>query len=227
MSQEFRYGFLTGPIVIADEDVQCDLRDRIWHVHRESALPVVVKNEARFVLLVEKLSIFKRLVEDHFHVKNRGLLACGNGYPSRGFRRFLRHLHDRLDLPLYILADNDPAGFALFFLMAHGATGRSTKPIKENTVPQASFLGVCTGDASQFGLDNSVQIRLSDSEFRLLLQLKRSPWVRNDPKWRQEIEQLLLRGTKVEMEAFCSRSTSFLADTYLPERLAAGDSLRL
>jgi DNA topoisomerase-6 subunit A len=165
------------------------------------------------MMLVEKNTIFERLREDDFATKNHCLLLCGNGFPGRSFRLFVRQLHDQLRLPFYVLADNDPAGYELFFLTAR-------------EFPEAVYLGLRVRDYELLGLSDWVQIALSGAEREQLRVLKARPWLRSDVAWQHELDALLKRGFKVEMEALCSVSVSCFADSYLPKRLAAADHLR-
>jgi len=227
MARERRHGFLAGSIVIDDGRSRHDLHDHIWTGPYDNGPVIIFKTDAKFILLVEKHNIFTRLVGNHFHKNNGCVLACGGGYPGNSFRRLLSQLHDQLQLPFYVLADNDPAGYLLFFLIARGAAGRLSTPKKTLAISEASFLGVRTGDSLQFGLGDSVQIKLRESEIQELCHLKRRSWLQSNAQWQLEIDELLKRGSKLEMEAFSSRSFSFLSDSYLPERLAAQDALHM
>jgi DNA topoisomerase VI subunit A len=222
-----RHGYITGSIVIADGDERFDLHDQIWIGPKTGEQVAVADHDARFVLLAEKRTIFDRLVEDEFHRKNACVLTCGSGYPGRSFHLLLRQIHDQLRLPFYVLTDNDPGGYILFFLIARGAVGNNSQPNEAIAIPQASFVGLRAGDGSRIGLTDMVHIRLRQSEIQELNRLKSSSWLNSRPEWRREIDQVLHRGTKVEMEALCSISFSCLSDTYLPDRLASGDYLRM
>jgi DNA topoisomerase-6 subunit A len=155
------------------------------------------------------------------------LLACGNGYPGRSFHRVLRSLHDQLAIPFYVLADNDPGGIFFFFLIARGVVRRRSKPDKSIAIRDACFLGLRTEDPARIGLADIVHINLSENEITQLLQLKTTGWIASRTQWLREIEQLQARGTKVEVEALGVLSLSYLAETFLPNRLASGDGLRL
>ncbi|MGA2229745.1 MAG: hypothetical protein ABSH22_02365 [Tepidisphaeraceae bacterium] len=227
MARESQAGYFAGPVTIADAKGPRDLRNQIWTGKENCELPAIVETQARSVLLIEKLNIFKRLVEDQFHTKNGCFLACGDGYPTKACRRLLRQLHERLQVPFYVLADNDPAGYLFFFLMARGAARVQGTQKKAMAIPNAFFLGIRAGDAPRLGIGKSVQIGLCDAEIKQLNRLKESPWLRSNFQWQQEINELLTRESKLEVEALCSISTSFLSHSYLPEKLQAGGHLSL
>ena len=226
MLPELRHDYLIGPIVMSDRDGRCALHDRIWEGPRALREFTVAEHDAKFVLLVEKHTIFARLAADQFHRKNACLLACGAGYPSHDFRCDLRRLHDQLQLPFFVLADNDPAGYLLFFLIARGVARRDSKPKQAIAIPEAAFLGLRTRDTSRLDLEPA-RIDLRESEFQQLRQFRENTWLQPSPQWQEEFDQLLDRKTKVEMEGLSVLSWDYLSGSYLPERLAAGDHLYL
>jgi DNA topoisomerase-6 subunit A len=216
MPHERRLGSITGPITLSDERGSHDLRASAWigpHDGWNNAV-TVAEHRAQSLMLVEKNTIFARLQADNFATKHHCVLFCGNGFPGRSFRRFVRQVYDQLPLPFYVLADNDPAGYELFFLTAR-------------ELPRAAHLGLRVRDYELLGLDDCAQIALSEAEREKLRDLKARPWLKSDADWQQELSALLQRGFKVEMEATYSVSVSCLAERYLPERLAAADHLRL
>lgn len=216
MTHKRRLGSITGPITLRDELGSHDLRASAWSGPRGSSGDDVsfVEHNAQFMMLVKKATIFARLREDEFATKNRCVLICGNGFPGRTFRGLLRQLCDQLRLPFYVLADNDPAGYELFFL-----TGRG--------IPGAVYLGLRVRDYELLGLPDWVQIKLSEAEREQLQRLRARPWLKQDAEWQCEVDALLQRGFKVEMEALCSVSVSYFPERYLAERLGATDHLRL
>src|SRR5260370_42278894 len=105
------WGYVTAPATIDDGSGRHDLRTATWKgpaADWNGHLQVIDHN-ARFFLLVEKYNGFARLVQDGFHLTNACVLATGNGYPGTGFRALIRRLYEQLNVPLYVLADNDPA----------------------------------------------------------------------------------------------------------------------
>jgi DNA topoisomerase VI subunit A len=227
MSHDRRLGCLIGAAVIDDGISPHDLHDETWIGPTVDGRVKVVEHGAQFMLLVEKRNIFDSLVQDRFHVNHPCIMATGNGYPGRWFREVLRELHDQLRLPFYVLADNDPAGYALFFLIARGGARCQGAGNPALAIPHTRFLGLRAADFRQMGLSASVGIELSETERDLLARLKSAPWLRSDEIWQRELKLMSRNGFKVEMEALCSVGESFLAEEYLPRRLAAGEHLLL
>lgn len=226
--EQRRLGEIAGPLVLHDERGPHDLRTTTWvGPSGESAEDVsVVDHDARAVLLVEKQSVFAYLLEFQFASKNRCVLMTGVGYPSRAFRLLSRRLYDQLRLPFYVLADNDPAGYELFFLIARGCARTAGAPRPKLAVPAAGFLGLRVRDYHSLGMDRWLGIALSDAEKRQLQRLRSCDWLESEAAWGAEMDALDRRGFKVEAEALCGISHRCLADEYLPRRLAEDEPLR-
>jgi DNA topoisomerase VI subunit A len=181
----------------------------------------------QLILMVESRSVFQRLIEDQFHGKNSCILVTAGGYPSRRFRCALKGLRERLNVPFYLLADNDPAGYLSFFLLARGVARRLGHPKYSEAIPAARFIGLRANDFHQLNMSTCAIIDLSECEQEALLQLKLKPWLKDDLGWQHEFDQMQQNGFKVEMEALYSISVDFLAEKYLPNRLAEGKYLEL
>ncbi len=229
MEHERRLGLITGPIVLDDDSGSHDLRKSVWPGPRMgiTGRVTVAHHEANHLLVVEKGAIFDRLREQEFPQRHRCILACGVGYPSRAFHLLLRGLHDQLRLPFLVLADNDPGGYELFFLLARGNAGNRGERRPALAIPDAAYLGLRARDYESLGLNDWVTIELSGAEKAQVERLRSCPWLRHEDAWQRELEALAAHGFKIEMEALASMSRSYLAEIYLPPRLSASDHLRL
>jgi DNA topoisomerase-6 subunit A len=108
-------GAMVGPITLADsgDTIDCSRMGSGGY-----SIPSIVeqdivqfkKNTAKFVLHVEKDTVWRRFNEDKFWRKHNCILTHGGGQPPRGVRRILHRLHYELKLPVYCLLDNDPWG---------------------------------------------------------------------------------------------------------------------
>ena len=79
------------------------------------------KCSAKFVLHVEKGTVWRRFVEDRFWEKYHCILTHGGGQPPRGVRRLLYRLHNELKLPILVLLDNDPWGYYIYSVIKQGS----------------------------------------------------------------------------------------------------------
>src|SRR5882757_11122069 len=91
-------GSMVGPMVIVDAGDEIDL-SRMgsggWSVPSitEDYTIEFKKNEAEYVVLVEKEAVWHRLNEDKYWKKHKCLLVTGNGQATRGIRRMMQRLN--------------------------------------------------------------------------------------------------------------------------------------
>jgi DNA topoisomerase-6 subunit A len=175
------------------------------------------KCTARLILLVEKDAVWRRLNEDKFWKRHKAILVHGQGMAPRGVRRLLRRMVDELNLPLYVLVDNDPWGFYIYSVVKQGSINLAYESMRM-AVPSAKFIGLSTFDADRFGLSNNVTIRLDATDIARAKQMLEYPWFRSKP-WQQEIREMLRRGVKLELEALSNRGISFISEEYLPRKI--------
>ncbi len=179
---------------------------------------------ARFVLHVEKDTVWRRFNEDKFWRTHQCILTHGGGQPPRGVRRLLYRLHHELDLPVYCLLDNDPWGYYIYSVIKQGSINLAYES-KRMAIPEARFLGLRSKDFVQCGLSNSVKIQLNETERKRARQIAKYPWFAHKKAWQKEIEQLLENGFKLEVEALISKDISYVTEEYTPARLANQDWL--
>lgn len=221
-------GAMVGEITIEDGGDVIDCR-RLgtggW------SIPSIVEREvvrfrrstAKFVLLVEKDAVWRRLNEDKFWRRHKAILIHGQGMAPRGVRRLVRRLAEELKLPVYVLVDNDPWGFYIYSVLKQGSINLAYESMRM-AVPSARFLGLSTFDVERFRLGANVAIRLDATDVGRAKQLLEYPWFRAKP-WQREIRQMLSNGVKYELEALSNRGISFISEEYLPRKLRDGDWL--
>src|SRR5204862_6435816 len=106
-------GTMVGNITIVDtgDEIDCRRMGSGGYAVPSITEPDVIqfkKCEAKFVLHVEKDTVWGRFNEDRFWEKHNCILTEGSGQPPRGVRRLLRRLNEELGLPIYCLLDCDP-----------------------------------------------------------------------------------------------------------------------
>jgi DNA topoisomerase-6 subunit A len=215
-------GAMVGEITIVDAGDPIDCR-RLgtggW------SIPSIVEQDvikfkrctARFVLMVEKDAIWRRLNEDKFWRKHRCILIHGQGMAPRGVRRLLYRLANELKLPIYVLVDNDPWGFYIYSVIKQGSINLAYESMRM-AVPAARFIGLSSYDMQRFQLPSNVTIRLDEQDRTRARQILGYPWFRRKG-WQDEIRQMLKAGVKLELEALSSKGVSFISDVYLPKKL--------
>jgi DNA topoisomerase-6 subunit A len=179
---------------------------------------------AKFILHVEKDTVWRRFNEDKFWRKHKCILTHGGGQPPRGVRRLLYRMHHELKLPVYCLLDNDPWGYYIYSVLKQGSINLAYES-KRMAIPEARFLGLRAIDFQRCGLSNSVKINLNDTDRKRAKQIASYPWFENKKAWQKEIKQLLDNGFKLEVEALISKDISYVTEVYTPQRLEERDFL--
>jgi DNA topoisomerase-6 subunit A len=183
-----------------------------------------VKHNCKFILHVEKDTVFNRFVEDQFWKQHKCLLTHGSGQPPRGVRRMLYRLSQELKLPLYCLLDNDPWGYYIYSVIKQGSINLAFES-QRMAIPDAKFIGLRSNDLERCELSNSVIIKLSDTDRKRAKQIAKYPWFEKKKEWQKEIQKMLANDFKLEVEALISRDISYVTEQYVPERLAKKDWL--
>jgi len=119
-------GGMVGPITLVDsgDEIDCARMGSGGY-----SIPSIVEADivkfkscdAKFILHVEKDTVWRRFNEDKFWRKHSCLLTHGGGQPPRGVRRMLYRLHNELKLPVYCLLDNDPWGYYIYSVLKQGS----------------------------------------------------------------------------------------------------------
>ncbi|KAF4391258.1 hypothetical protein G4B88_016568 [Cannabis sativa] len=251
-------GFVMGWLRFSESEkiFDCINRPSTAHpipVHVEEVKDVV--SVAKYILVVEKESVFQRLANDQFCNKNRCIVITGRGYPDIPTRRFLRLLIDTLHLPAYCLVDCDPYGFDILCTYRFGSMVRHLDTelstfhaclciivsfliqskltlllfkqmaydSKNLRVPEIKWIGVFPSDFDKYCIPNQCFLPLTlEDKRKTESMLLRCYLQREVPQWRGELEVMLQRGVKFEIEALSVCALSFLSDEYLPSKIQGG-----
>jgi DNA topoisomerase-6 subunit A len=222
-------GSMVGNITLIDKGDEIDCRRMGSGGY---ALPSIVepdiiqfkKSEAKFVLHVEKGTVWNRFNEDRFWEKNNCILTHGAGQPPRGCRRLLQRLNQELKLPIICLLDCDPWGHYIYSVIKQGSISLAFESTRL-AIPEAKFLGIRAKDFEECDLSEAVKIDLTDNDIKRAREILAYPWFEGHRGWRKEIEKLLSNGFKMEVESLITKDISYVSETYVPERLKAKDWL--
>jgi DNA topoisomerase-6 subunit A len=216
-------GAMVGPITLVDsgDTIDCSrMGSGGYSIPSIVELDIVQfkKNTAKFVLHVEKDTVWRRFNEDKFWRKHNCILTHGGGQPPRGVRRMLHRLHHELKLPVYCLLDNDPWGYYIYSVIKQGSINLAYES-RRMAIPDARFLGLRSLDYGRCQLSPSVQIKLNEQDIKRARQIAQYPWFVNKKPWQKEIELMLKNGFKLEVEALISKDISYVTEEYVPARL--------
>ncbi len=222
-------GSMVGPIVLTDsgDEIDCSRMGSGGYNIPSIVEPEVVqfgKCDAKFVLHVEKDTVWRRFNEDKFWKEHKCILTHGGGQPPRGVRRLLYRLNNELKLPVYCLLDNDPWGYYIYSVIKQGSINLAYES-KRMAVPDAKFLGLRSKDYVRCDLSPSVKINLNETDIKRAKQIASYPWFQHKKAWQKEIEMMLSNGFKLEVEALISKDISYVTEQYTPQRLREQDWL--
>jgi len=222
-------GDLVGEIVLNDsgDTIDCSQMGSGGYGIPSIVEPDVVqfkKCNAKFVLHVEKASVWQRFNEDKFWRNHRCLLTHGNGQPPRGVRRLLSRLHNELGLPVYCLLDNDPWGYYIYSVIKQGSINLAYES-RRMAIPDAKYLGLRSIDLERCELSSSVKIALNENDRKRAKQIAKYPWFEHKKPWQKEIQKMLANDFKLEVEALISKDISYVTEQYVPTRLRKRDWL--
>ena len=222
-------GDMVGELVLEDrgDEIDCSRMGSGGYGIPSIVEPHVIqfkKCNAKFVLHVEKDTVWQRFNEDKFWRTHKCILTHGGGQPPRGVRRLLHRLHAELNLPIYCLLDNDPWGYYIYSVIKQGSINLAYES-QRMAIPYAKFLGLRSIDFDRCNLSDSVTINLNDTDKKRAKQIANYPWFAKKKAWQKEIKQMLDNGFKLEVEALISRDISYVTEEYAPARLRDRDWL--
>lgn len=174
-------GDMVGNIIINDSgfDIDCSRMGSGGYGIPSIVEPQAIKLDknkcdAKFVLHVEKDTVWQRFNEDRFWEKHNCILTHGGGQPTRGVRRLLHRLHYEMKLPVYCVLDNDPWGYYIYSVIKQGSINLAFES-QRMAIPDARFIGIRSKDYKRCNLSESVQIRLNDNDRKHTGKLRSTP----------------------------------------------------
>jgi DNA topoisomerase-6 subunit A len=222
-------GSMVGNITIVDKGDEIDCRRMGSGGY---AIPSITegdviefkKIDAKFVLHVEKGTVWNRFNEDRFWEENNCILTHGGGQPPRGVRRLLQRFSREAKLPIICLLDCDPWGHYIYSVIKQGSISLAFES-ERLAIPDAKFLGIRAKDYEECKLSDDVQIELNDNDKKRAGEIAAYPWFKDHKGWQREIAKMLSNGFKMEVESLITKDISYVTEEYVPERLKKRDWL--
>lgn len=220
-------GTMVGPITIIDrgagaaDEIDCGRMGSGGYAIPSIVEPDIIefkKCTAKFVLHVEKNTVWSRFNEDRFWEKHNCILTEGGGQPPRGVRRLLRRLNEELKLPVYCLLDCDPWGHYIYSVIKQGSISLAFES-ERLAIPEAKFIGVRAQDYYDCELSDDVKIDLTETDIKRAKEIMAYPWFEGHKGWQKEIAGLLRNGFKMEVEALITKDISYVTEEYVPMKL--------
>lgn len=222
-------GTMVGNITVVDngDEINCRKMGSGGYAIPSICEPDVIqfKNvDAKFILHVEKDTVWQRFNEDRFWEKHNCILTEGSGQPTRGVRRMLHRLNKEFKLPVYCLLDCDPWGHYIYSVIKQGSISLAFESSRL-AIPDAKFMGIRSLDYDRCELSDDVKIGLNDRDITRAKQIASYPWFEKDRQWQREIKKMLSNGFKMEVESLITKDISYVTEEYVPARLKAKDWL--
>lgn len=222
-------GAMVGNITIVDRGDEIDCRRMGSGGY---AIPSIVepdiiqfkKCDAKFVMHVEKGTVWNRFNEDRFWEEHNCILTHGGGQPPRGVRRLLQRFNQELKLPIICLLDCDPWGHYIYSVIKQGSISLAFESSRL-AIPEARFLGIRAKDYSECELPDTVKIDLNDNDKKRANEIAAYPWFKENRSWQKEIAKMLSNGFKMEVESLIQKDISYVTEEYVPQRLKDKDWL--
>lgn len=221
-----RKGIVAGNVIIKDRGDTIDwskLGSGGWSIPSTVDEIDFKKVDAEFVLVVEKNAGFERLHEDKFWQKNKCILIGTGGQPSRGTRLLIQMLNSEFNLPVYVFCDADSFGAYIYSVIKYGSMSLAHISDKIAT-PDAKYIGLTISDVYEYDLKKCT-IKAKEIDIKRAKELLNYEWFKKNPRWVRELNLMIEKGIKAEIEALSHRGLKFMSETYLPEKLEKRDFL--
>jgi len=181
-----------------------------------------IKSDASFILLVEKDAAFMRLAEDRFYNKYPCIIITAKGQPDVATRMFLKKLRHTLSIPILGLVDSDPYGLKILSVYMSGSKSMSYDSANLTT-PDIKWLGVRPSDLDKYNIPEQCRLPMSEYDIKTGKELLEEDFIRKSEIWVEELELMVKRKEKAEIQALSNFGFQYLTEEYLPRKLAEGD----
>ena len=175
------------------------------------------------ILVVEKDAVFQRLVQARFYEMYPCIIVTGRGMPSLATRAFVKRLHDRLQIPVFILVDYNPYGLRIACTYMSGSD--SSPESYTYAVPSARVVGITTAHIRQGIIAASIREEcyqpFRPSDVSCVQSLASNVFLqRFRPHLIDEAQSMLQMQKTLEIEALYSTSgVCHFIRSWLPEEL--------
>eukprot|EP00899_Mesostigma_viride_P010061 jgi/Mesvir1/19056/Mv12818-RA.1 len=179
------------------------------------------QSDALFILLVEKDAAFMRLAEDRFYNRFPCIIITAKGQPDVATRMFLKKMKEQLKIPVLGLFDSDPYGLKILSVYMSGSKNMSYDSASLTT-PDIKWLGVRPSDIERYRFPEQCRLPMTEMDIKTGKEMLEEDFVKNNPEWYQELETMVKKKEKAEIQALSSFGFQYLSEVYLPMKLQEG-----
>lgn len=182
-----------------------------------------VSGQFQFALVVEKETVFQRIVSSGFLEANPCVLITGKGYPCLATRKLLARVNElHPTTPMYCLVDCDPHGMSIFAQYKFGSIQHSLESLGVTTM---TWLGLRADELSRLHLPKSCRVKLTNRDKSLIDSMMERKSVRNDPELSKQLQCLKRSQQKVELDALTSIEPNYLTNHYISDQISRHQQL--
>ncbi|KAL7026491.1 hypothetical protein ACKWTF_005043 [Chironomus riparius] len=210
-------GLVAGDLrIITDEDELIDYSTTNSVPQKPSGIKSMESN-AEYVLVVEKDTVFTRLIEENIMEKigKKIILITAKGYPDINTRVMLKRIEMELQKPIYIIVDADAYGIDIMCTYKFGSL-QMVKFSEQLAVPTMEWIGIYPTSIEKLDITRT---QLTDADVKKVDELLARPYINDHLK--TELAHLKNRGLKAEIESIYHFSIDYLIHDYIPQTIAA------
>ncbi|XP_017468257.1 PREDICTED: meiotic recombination protein W68 [Rhagoletis zephyria] len=175
-----------------------------------------LETTASFVLLVEKNTVFSKLLSQNLFgvIGVDVILVTGKGYPDLCTRYILNRLSTEHNIPVYALFDADPFGIDILLVYQFGSK-KMTPDISMNLIcPGMRWLGIHPSELNMFNFSSAA---LSDKDNNKLEKMLAYNYL--IPSLHAELQILQILQRKAHIDDLNDISQNFLINDYIPNKI--------
>ncbi|KAF5184354.1 Meiotic recombination protein spo11-2 [Thalictrum thalictroides] len=178
---------------------------------------LVIKSDARYILVIEKHAIFHRLAEDKVFNQIPSILITAKGYPDIA-TRFLLHKISRNypNLPILGLVDWNPAGLSILCTFKYGSIGMGLEAYKYAC--DVKWLGLRGDDLQLIPKESLVPLKQRDLQ---IAESMMNAEILQDG-YKEELELMVNSHQRAELEALYCHGYDFLGK-YIATKIVKND----
>ncbi|KAL0393593.1 UNVERIFIED_CONTAM: Meiotic recombination protein SPO11-2 [Sesamum latifolium] len=168
---------------------------------------LVMKSDARYIIVVEKHAIFQRLAEDRVFNQIPCILITAKGYPDIGTRLLLHRMSREFPgMPILGLVDWNPAGLAILCTFKFGSIAMGLEAYRYAC--NIKWLGLRKDDIEDLIPEDSL-IPLKPRDHQIGKGLASSEILQDN--YKEELAAMIQSGYRAEIEALYFHGYDFLA----------------
>ncbi|KAG5685014.1 hypothetical protein PVAND_014217 [Polypedilum vanderplanki] len=214
-------GLIAGDIAIITEDEVIDCKT-IKSVPQNPSEIKEIKSCAEYVLVVEKDTVFTKLIKEDFFEKSlkNCILVTAKGYPDVNTRVLLRKIINKMKIPVYIIVDADPYGIEIMCTYKYGSLELVNHSEQLALSKNIEWIGIHPSDIETL---NIVYNDMTAADLKKVNDLMQRPYM--NPQLERELVHMKNRKQKAEIESIYDYSVDYLIQDYIPRKISTISTL--